>query len=90
MTASSCMSSMTAPPTAATWWVVTCPLHGIAVIVRQPFRYAQVILDAKRVGVSPPLCTIHLPVRAPFTFHGIWTPETFGVGEQFCSAPATP
>jgi carotenoid cleavage dioxygenase len=59
-------------------------------LVIQPFRYAQVILDAKRVGESPPLCTIHLPVRAPFTFHGIWTPETFGVGEQFCSAPATP
>ena len=50
----------------------------------------QVILDARTVGSAAPLCTIRLPVRSPFTFHGAFTPMTYGVGGQgSCEADET-
>lgn len=37
-----------------------------------------VVLDAQRVQ-DPPVCTIQLPERVPFGFHGCWTPNTYGM-----------
>jgi carotenoid cleavage dioxygenase len=36
-----------------------------------------VVLDARRI-TDPPVCTIELPQRVPFGFHGCWTPNTYG------------
>jgi carotenoid cleavage dioxygenase-like enzyme len=38
-----------------------------------------VVIDAQKMG-EPPLAVVHLPVRVPYSYHGAWTPETFGVG----------
>lgn len=39
-----------------------------------------VILDAQRME-RPPLTVIHLPVRVPYSYHGVWTTATFGLGQ---------
>jgi len=38
-----------------------------------------VIIDAQKME-DPPLAVVHLPVRVPYSYHGAWTRETFGVG----------
>ncbi|GAB5029434.1 carotenoid oxygenase [Nannochloropsis oceanica] len=38
-----------------------------------------VVIDAQKME-NPPLAVVHLPVRVPYSYHGAWTTDTFGVG----------